>query len=166
MRRNKVETGSAGPSVKLARVALAGRAIRFPVNGGKKSQGPNRRQKETDMTEWPGTLIANLRMAEMAAPVFAKEWCIQAAEEIERLVKLNKQLLHEAKELREYVHVASGKELKTYLAKKAEDAWHCQARQSNTAANDPAECDWPLCGCDPYADKVIYALRESGWLTA
>ena len=22
------------------------------------------------------------------------------------------------------------------------------------------ECDWPLCGCDPYADKVIAALGE------
>lgn len=56
------------------------------------------------MTEWPSTLIANLRMAEMAAPVFAKKWCIQAAEEIERLVKLNKQLLHEAEELRASLH--------------------------------------------------------------
>jgi hypothetical protein len=118
------------------------------------------------MTEWPSTLIANLRMAEMAAPVFAKDWCIQAANEIERLVKLNKQLLHEAKELREYVHWAGRTEPNTCLVKKTEAAWHCQARQSNTAANDPAECDWPLCGCDPYADKVIYALRESGLLTA
>jgi hypothetical protein len=55
------------------------------------------------MTEWPDTLIANLRMAKMAAPVFAKDWCSQAAEEIERLVNLNKQLLHEVKELREYI---------------------------------------------------------------
>ena len=22
------------------------------------------------------------------------------------------------------------------------------------------DCDWPLCGCDPYADKVIAALGE------
>jgi hypothetical protein len=27
-------------------------------------------------------------------------------------------------------------------------------------ANDPQDCDWPVCGCDPYADKVIAALDE------
>lgn len=30
-------------------------------------------------------------------------------------------------------------------------------------ANDPQECNWPLCGCDPYADKVIEALHERGY---
>jgi hypothetical protein len=40
----------------------------------------------------------------------------------------------------------------------------CAARHSNTGANDPQECDWPFCGCDPYADKVIAALQESGKL--
>ncbi len=24
------------------------------------------------------------------------------------------------------------------------------------------DCDWPLCGCDPYANKVIEALNLSG----
>ncbi len=29
--------------------------------------------------------------------------------------------------------------------------------------NDLRNCDsWPLCGCDPHADKVIEALNESG----
>jgi dsDNA-specific endonuclease/ATPase MutS2 len=60
------------------------------------------------MTEWPGNLVTNLRMAKMAAPTFAKEWCIQAADEIERLTKQNKRLLHEAEEFRQYVHWASG----------------------------------------------------------
>lgn len=41
----------------------------------------------------------------------------------------------------------------------------CAARNQNTAGgNDPAECDWPVCGCDPYADRVIAALQESGIL--
>lgn len=46
-------------------------------------------------------------MAKMAAPPFAKEWCIQAADEIERLMKQNKQLLLEAEEFRKYVLWAS-----------------------------------------------------------
>ena len=38
----------------------------------------------------------------------------------------------------------------------------CKARFANTGANDPQECDWPFCGCDPAAEKVIEALQESG----
>lgn len=41
----------------------------------------------------------------------------------------------------------------------------CAARRQGTiGGNDPADCDWPVCGCDPYADKVIAALQESGAL--
>lgn len=44
-------------------------------------------------------------------------------------------------------------------------AWHCASR---SGGGDPtgvqADCDWPVCGCDPYADKVIAALQESGLL--
>ena len=28
---------------------------------------------------------------------------------------------------------------------------------------DPIECDWPHCGCDPKATKVVETLVESGW---
>lgn len=43
--------------------------------------------------------------------------------------------------------------------------WTCAARKQGTAGgNDPADCDWPACGCDPYANKVIDALYESGVL--
>lgn len=38
-------------------------------------------------------------------------------------------------------------------------AWKCKAHRS---ADPPQDCNWPLCGCDPYADKVIEALSESG----
>lgn len=41
--------------------------------------------------------------------------------------------------------------------------WTCRARAANTGANDPQDCDWPFCGCDPYADKVIDAIEESGF---
>lgn len=27
---------------------------------------------------------------------------------------------------------------------------------------EPTDCGWPTCGCDPYADKVIASLEESG----
>lgn len=38
--------------------------------------------------------------------------------------------------------------------------WECAARKS--VLPEPADCDWPICGCDPYADKVIAALEEAG----
>lgn len=40
-------------------------------------------------------------------------------------------------------------------------AWKCKAR---AATDPPQDCDWPCCGCDPHADKVIAALEESGKL--
>jgi hypothetical protein len=36
--------------------------------------------------------------------------------------------------------------------------FECQARKQ--ALPEPADCDWPFCGCDPYADKVFEALQE------
>lgn len=44
-------------------------------------------------------------------------------------------------------------------------SWRCAAREQGSAGgNDPADCDWPVCGCDPAADKVVAALQESGVL--
>ena len=45
----------------------------------------------------------------------------------------------------------------------AQPQWACKA---NRTADPPLDCDWPTCGCDPYADKVIEALEESGILPA
>lgn len=43
--------------------------------------------------------------------------------------------------------------------------WKCAAARHGTAGgNDPVDCDWPVCGCDPQATKVIEALQESGAL--
>lgn len=43
------------------------------------------------------------------------------------------------------------------------ETWKCGARnQGYTGADYPAECNWPLCSCDPYANKVIAALDECG----
>jgi len=44
----------------------------------------------------------------------------------------------------------------------SQPSFKCQARQGQ--ADPPQDCDWPMCGCDPYADKVIAALQESGKL--
>jgi hypothetical protein len=41
----------------------------------------------------------------------------------------------------------------------------CAARRQGTAGgNDPVDCDWPVCGCDDHAMKVIESLEESGHL--
>lgn len=46
-----------------------------------------------------------------------------------------------------------------------EAAWKCAAK-GDVGANDPQDCDWPMCGCDPHADKVIAALQECGHLVS
>lgn len=39
----------------------------------------------------------------------------------------------------------------------------CAARRAGTAGgNDPAECDWPFCGCDPAATRVLGAIQDAG----
>jgi hypothetical protein len=35
----------------------------------------------------------------------------------------------------------------------------CAARKQSLP--EPADCNWPVCGCDPYAVKVIDALEEA-----
>lgn len=47
--------------------------------------------------------------------------------------------------------------------KREAQTWKCAARQQGTSGgNDPTDCEWPACGCDPYAEKVIAALEEMG----
>lgn len=41
--------------------------------------------------------------------------------------------------------------------------WKCKARACNMGDNDPAECDWPICDCDPAAERVKDALDECGF---
>jgi hypothetical protein len=40
-------------------------------------------------------------------------------------------------------------------------AWECMGRKQSLP--DPGECNWPDCGCDPHATKVIENLVEQGW---
>lgn len=43
------------------------------------------------------------------------------------------------------------------------ESFNCKARQQGSAGgNTPADCDWPVCGCDPAADRVIASLEENG----
>ncbi|EHK77735.1 hypothetical protein SM0020_12445 [Sinorhizobium meliloti CCNWSX0020] len=46
----------------------------------------------------------------------------------------------------------------------AQISFECSARKQSLP--EPADCDWPFCGCDPYADKVIAAIEESGRMPA
>lgn len=36
----------------------------------------------------------------------------------------------------------------------------CKARAGSGA--DVQDCDWPWCGCDPVADRVLAAIQEQG----
>lgn len=40
-------------------------------------------------------------------------------------------------------------------------SWECMGRKQSLP--DPGECNWPDCGCDPSATKVIENLIEQGW---
>lgn len=42
-------------------------------------------------------------------------------------------------------------------------AWECVAQRQSLP--EPADCDWPVCGCDPHANKVIESLEEQGVLS-
>jgi hypothetical protein len=44
----------------------------------------------------------------------------------------------------------------------AKEKVQCAAKTGSVGANTPQDCDWPVCGCDPHADKVIAALEELG----
>lgn len=39
--------------------------------------------------------------------------------------------------------------------------WKCMGRKQSLP--EPGECNWPDCGCDPHATKVIESLLEQGW---
>lgn len=38
-----------------------------------------------------------------------------------------------------------------------------RACKANRTADPPQDCDWPFCGCDEHATKVIETLVECGW---
>jgi len=39
--------------------------------------------------------------------------------------------------------------------------WKCNALVTNYG--DPKDCNWPYCGCDPHAERVMKSAREQGW---
>jgi hypothetical protein len=43
----------------------------------------------------------------------------------------------------------------------AQSSWECIGRKQSLP--EPGECNWPDCGCDPHATKVIESLVEQGW---
>lgn len=68
------------------------------------------------------------------------------------------------KAIREFRLPVDGVETTAFVDGSETVSWKCMARHSNMGANDPQECNWPICGCDPHADRVIEALQESGIL--
>jgi transcriptional regulator with XRE-family HTH domain len=38
----------------------------------------------------------------------------------------------------------------------------CKVREAGMT-DPPQDCDWPFCGCDEHATKVIDTLQECGW---
>lgn len=39
----------------------------------------------------------------------------------------------------------------------------CKARAAGTAGgNDPQDCDWPWCCCDPVVGRILSAIQEQG----
>src|SRR6266481_8609479 len=42
-------------------------------------------------------------------------------------------------------------------------AWKCMGRKQSLP--ELGECNWPDCGCDPYATKIIESLLEQGWFS-
>jgi hypothetical protein len=44
-------------------------------------------------------------------------------------------------------------------AMREQPRWTCKAKRT---ADPPQDCNWPFCGCDPYANKVIDTIEESG----
>ena len=46
--------------------------------------------------------------------------------------------------------------IRTLIVCAKKGAFDCKALNSSDQ-----DCDWPLCGCDPYADKVIETFAES-----
>ena len=44
--------------------------------------------------------------------------------------------------------------------------YKCAARNGSVGANQPQDCNWPVCGCDPVANKVLDTLDEMGYFNA
>jgi len=40
----------------------------------------------------------------------------------------------------------------------------CKYRNSGVGGNDPQECAWPQCGCDPDANRVLEHIDECGFV--
>lgn len=53
-------------------------------------------------------------------------------------------------------------EAKDRAEARSKPAWECAARRQSLP--ETADCNWPTCTCDPYANKVIDALHEQGLL--
>jgi hypothetical protein len=46
------------------------------------------------------------------------------------------------------------------LPEVAQSTWQCKANPRSVV---PEDCNWPYCGCDPQAGRVMQGLIECGW---
>ena len=73
----------------------------------------------------------------------------------EELETVHRKLLDDFKKL--------GWELDRLRKLLADHDWKCRYRNSGVGGNDPQECSWPECGCDPAANRVFQHLDECGF---
>ncbi len=86
----------------------------------------------------------------------------QRALERQTLNDLAKQLLDATHSCTELPSLESHcREVARKLEALADGAWDCMGRKQSLP--EPGECNWPDCGCDPHATKVIESLVEQRW---
>lgn len=44
------------------------------------------------------------------------------------------------------------------------EKWVCAIHRVNLGSSEVPECDWPHCGCDPEATRVLDMALECGWM--
>lgn len=84
----------------------------------------------------------------------------EAAFEYVRLALLNH--LDNPERLAFWRAVEARDAIRATLANEPAASWECAGRKQSLP--EPGECDWPVCGCDPQAIKVVENLMEQGWI--
>lgn len=78
--------------------------------------------------------------------------------------KFRKEFATALKQLGDYRRKVIGQRACMAVMQRAAEAncekWKCVARHG-IATDPPQDCDWPMCGCDPRANKVLEALQEA-----
>jgi hypothetical protein len=119
------------------------------------------------MIEWPTGLRNKLDLLDKLVAMIRRDVDAERADEVATTDRLaaTETLLASVANDRDRVEGerdALTTEVPQEGAKPPEMVFVCKTRATATA-DPPQDCDWPCCGCDPYAEKVIAALEESGF---